>query len=206
MIYTYWTHQRKIMANKTNKILAMRSVWDNKVPVVKTSKKLIDIYIQEALGEPFFYNEMIHVLLTAKRGTTIVIHLNTPGGLLDSALRIVDAIHNSKAVVRAHLTGSVASAGTIIALACDELEIVKHTQFMIHNYSGGAGGKGHEIKARIEFSDAELNKAFSILYKDFLSPSEMASVIAGSDMWMNSKNVSKRWKKVLKGRNANITV
>jgi len=38
---------------------------------------------------------------------------------------------------------------------------------MIHNYSGGMSGKGHEMKARQKFTDEHLNDAFKYFYKGF---------------------------------------
>jgi ATP-dependent protease ClpP protease subunit len=98
---------------------------------------------------------------------------------------LVDAIKTSKAKVIAQISGTVASAGTIITLACDDVEVAPHTAFMIHNYSGGLVGKGHELKAHQEFVDANLNNSFTDLYKGFLTPSEIKKVIDGKDYWMN---------------------
>ncbi len=65
---------------------------------------------------------------------------------------------------------------------------------MIHNYSGGASGKGHEMKAQMDFTDAELNKAFAEIYGGFLTPHEMELVIAGKDLWMGKAELLARWK------------
>jgi hypothetical protein len=65
---------------------------------------------------------------------------------------------------------------------------------MIHNYSGGMAGKGHEMKARQKFTDEHLNEAFKSFYKGFLSETEMTSVIDGTDLWMGTNEVRERWK------------
>jgi ATP-dependent protease ClpP protease subunit len=113
--------------------------------------------------------------------------------MIDSAVMIIDAIRASKAKVTAYLSGTVASAGTIIALACDNVVIADHTSFMIHNYSGGLAGKGHEMKARQLFIDTSLNKAFASFYNGFLTEAEMTEVINGKDMWMGKDEVVERW-------------
>ena len=67
---------------------------------------------------------------------------------------------------------------------------------MIHNYSTGMQGKGHELKAYQTFTDKELNRAFKDIYRDFLTPKEMTEVIEGRDIWLNEDEVMKRWSKI----------
>lgn len=171
-----------------------KRVWDLEVPVVinKTSD-LIKIYITGTIEDPCLYNEACFAMDTASKDTIIELYINTPGGIIDSALMIINSIKNTEAKVVGHLTGTVASAGTIISLSCHELVISDHLSFMIHNYSGGMAGKGHEMKARQKFTDQHLNDAFTSFYSGFLTEAEMENVIDGSDMWMGSEEVKERW-------------
>ena len=132
------------------------------------------------------------MLTHAYPSETTKLHINNGGGYIDAGFMIIDAIKNSKAKVTARLSGTVASAATIIALACEEIEVTPHTSFMIHNYSGGAQGKGHEMKAQMDFTDAELNEAFTSIYGGFLTSTEMELVIAGKDYWMGREEVLER--------------
>jgi ATP-dependent Clp protease protease subunit len=169
-------------------------VWDLDVPVVvDTQNKNIKVYLTGAIDEPFNYNEMCYLLTTADEGTTVDLYLNTPGGIIDSAFMVANAIKTSKATVTAHLSGTVASAGTLITMACDKVSITPHLSFMIHNYSGGMAGKGHEMKARQKFTDDHLNEAFKSFYTGFLSEDEMDKVIEGTDLWMGTEEVQERW-------------
>jgi len=169
-------------------------IWDIEVPVIVDEKrKTITAFITGAIDEPKQYNELCYSLNIADEHTTVYLNINTPGGIIDSAFMVVDAIYKSKAKVVGTLTGTVASAGTLIAMACNELVIAPHLSFMIHNYSGGMAGKGHEMKARQKFTDEHLNEAFKSFYKGFLSETEMTSVIDGTDLWMGTNEVTKRW-------------
>ena len=169
-------------------------IWDLAVPIVNdTKKKNIKVYLTGAIDEPCEYNELCYLLNTADNKTTIELFINTPGGIVDSAFMIANAIADSKAWVVAHLAGTVASAGTIITMACDELVLTPHLSFMIHNYSGGMAGKGNEMKARQKFVDAHLNDAFRAFYLGFLTEDEMDKVIEGTDMWMGTDEVAERW-------------
>ncbi len=169
------------------------TVWDDPVPIITSESGDITAYISDQIDEAFVYNELCHKLRHAPVGSTATIHLNTPGGYLHSAMMLIDAIKSSKATTVAHLTGTVASAGTIIALSCDELIVSEHLSFMIHNYSGGISGKGHEMKAQQEFSDKNLNTAFNDFYAGFLTPEEMVNIIDGKDMWLTSEETRIRW-------------
>ena len=167
-------------------------VWDIYVPIV-TSKNVSHVYITEPIDEPSYYNELCFLLDNATEQDTINIHINTPGGIIDSAVMIINSIKNSKANVVGHLAGTVASAGTMIALSCNSLKVANHTTFMIHNYSGGLRGKGHELKAQQAFVDASLEAFFKDIYGNFLSPKEIREVIDGKDMWINSEEVLARF-------------
>jgi ATP-dependent protease ClpP protease subunit len=167
------------------------SVWDNYVPIV-TNKNITTVYLTDVIESPSEYNQLCYKLDTASEAEKFFIHINTPGGILDAAIMLVNSIRNTKAHTVARLSGTVASAGTIITLACQEVEIAPHTAFMIHNYSGGLIGKGHELKAHQEFVDSNLNKSFTDFYGGFLTPHEIRQVIDGKDLWMGAEEVQKR--------------
>lgn len=169
-------------------------IWELQVPIIENKdERTFDIYLRDTIDEPCVYNEMCYVLENAKRGSRVRLHLNTPGGVVDTAFMIADVIKRSKAKVTAYLSGTVASAGTLITMACDDIVIAPFTSFMIHNYSGGAVGKGHELKARQAFVDKQLNEAFGSFYLGFLSEEEMKQVIDGTDFWMGEKEIQERW-------------
>ena len=176
-----------------SRLIPSNNPWDRPVPIIN-QKNITHVYITDNIGEPSDYNELCSLLTDASEAETFVFHLNTPGGIIDTAFMIIDAMKNSKAKTVAHLTGTVASAGTMIALVCDELTVADHTAFMIHNYSGGVSGKGHEMKLQQQFIDKSLNEAFNDIYLGFLTEDEIAEVIDGKDMWMDKNEVLTRFK------------
>lgn len=167
------------------------TVFDNYVPMI-TNKHTTTVYLTDVIESPSLYNELCFKLDNASPAEEYYIYINTPGGILDAAIMVVSSIKNTLANTTARLSGTVASAGTIIALACRHVELADHTAFMIHNYSGGLYGKGHELKAHQEFVDANLNKSFSSFYEGFLTPTEIKRVIDGKDYWMNKDEVLSR--------------
>lgn len=181
-----------VKQEETTKGFKERYIWSREIPIA-VKDNAIDVFMNTCIQEPEVYNELCYKLITAKSSDTFYMWLNTPGGVIDSAFMITDAMEKSKARIIGKLSGTVASAGTLITLACDEIEVADHTSFMIHNYSTGMQGKGHELKAYQTFTDRELNSAFSDIYKKFLSKDEIAEVIDGKDMWLNKAEVIGRW-------------
>lgn len=173
--------------------------WGKHAPI-KVVDGITYVYFTDDIQSPAIYNEVVHKLLTATSEDMFVFVINSGGGDVESAIMIVDAVRRSEATVKSFVTGFAASAATILALSAEELEIAEHTPFMVHNYSGGLGGKGHELKARQEFMDKALNDAFKDFYTGFLTEEEMEEVIDGKDMWMGPEDVRRRWDNVLASR------
>lgn len=168
------------------------SVFDNYVPIIST-KNTTTVYLTDVIESPSLYNETCYRLDNASSFEEFYIYINTPGGILDAAIMLVNSIKNTKALTIAKLSGTVASAGTIIALACKQLEIADHTAFMVHNYSAsGISGKAHELKAYQAFTERSLEASFREFYKGFLTQKEMKSVIDGQDMWFTADEVRER--------------
>jgi len=158
------------------------------------------VFIFTEIGSPSDFSEVISMLDNTIVGDTVIFKLNTPGGRFDTTLSILDAIENSKAQTVAEISGDCASAGTFIALACDGLYISKNSEFMCHNFSGGSGGKGHEIKAHTEFMLPNNTKLIRRVYKSFLTKKEIKQLINGIDFYMGSKEVMERWENVIEHR------
>lgn len=181
------------------------SVWDNYVPMI-TNKHTTTVYLTDVIEAPPLYNELCYKLDNASPAEEFFIYINTPGGILDAAIMLVSSIKNTAANTTAKLSGTVASAGTIIALACKNVEVADHTAFMIHNYSAsGISGKAHELKAYQSFTERSLEASFREFYKGFLSQKEMKSVIDGQDMWFTAEEVRERITKLYEFRNSPLT-
>jgi ATP-dependent protease ClpP protease subunit len=169
------------------------SVWDDYVPIITTGRATT-IYLTDAIEAPSEYNQTCHIIDNAYKGDEIFLKINNGGGYVDSGFMMINSFKRSKATITGRLSGTVASVSTMLALSCDKLEIDDYVQFMIHNYSGGAQGKGHEMKAQMDFTDAQLNMAFAEIYGGFLTPNEMELVIAGKDIWMGKAELELRLK------------
>lgn len=162
-------------------------------------KRTYYMYITDTITAPSDYTNVYSTFEKAKEGDTIEAWFCTPGGRKDTLDLFRGAVSNSKARTKAIL-GDVASAGTIIPLAFDELVALPNTEFMIHSASSGAWGKYHEMLAGVRFWEEEMPKHFKNYYKDFLTPEEIDYVIAGNDIYLNAEEVNARWLRVMQVR------
>ena len=90
--------------------------------------------------------------LAADNDDDITLFLNSQGGHVEAGDSIHDVIRFIKPRVKIVGTGWVASAGTHIFLAVDKEDRVclPNTRFLIHQPSGGVGGKVTDIAIQAE--------------------------------------------------------
>lgn len=168
-------------------------IWNKHVPIIENDG-ITFVYLTDDIEIPTAYNELIHKLYTSTSEDVFTFIINSGGGVVNSAIMLIDAMRRSEATINILVTGMAASAASIIALAGDELEVADHSSFMIHNYSAGMAGKGNELKARQNFVDKSINEAFSDYYGAFLTKEEIERVIEGTDIWLDPNEVRERWK------------
>lgn len=161
---------------------------------------ITNFYICEEFQEPKMYTDMIHRIRTAQPQDIIYIHLNTPGGRLDTGIGIINAITDSQARIIGVLDSKAYSLGTLVLLSCDEFIIHDNCLFMIHNFSSGTFGKGNEQQAELQATIRWFTKLATKYYVPFLSRDELDRVLRGEDFWMDSDEVKKRLKAMVKIR------
>lgn len=156
-----------------------------------------DIYMIGDIENPANYIDAIQIIRYANPGDSIMIHLNSNGGDLFSALQICSAIKSSRAEVYCNVEGMCASAATLIFFAAHEINIEEHSIFLFHTYSTNIGfKKSHELSAQVVHDLAWVKSILTKTYTPFLSKEEIASVLEGKDLWMNPAEVIRRYAKI----------
>ena len=169
------------------------SIWDNYVPIVQQGNTY-NVYLTDTIEVPSEYNQLMHLLSNLDEYHKVYLYLNNGGGHVNSGFMIREALLECKAHTVAHLSGTVASATTIIALACDELITTPFLSFMAHNYFHGVQGTGNQVKDYVDFTDRELKRAFRLIYTDFLTEEEIKLVTErDKEIWLNEIEVQERW-------------
>lgn len=160
--------------------------------------KVHHYYISEAIGEPGDYVELIHRIKTSGPNEIIHIHLNTPGGRLDTGVQLINAMQTSDAHVVCSLESEAHSLGTLIFLAADEFIVHDSCMMMFHNYSGGMWGKGNEQVAQLAATTKWFDELAQRIYYPFLSQDEIDRILKGEDLWLHTDDIRKRLVKMVK--------
>jgi len=162
------------------------------------------VHLTRPIIDPHNYTDVIELLNNASTDDTVQLIINTPGGQIRSAVAIINAIYSCKATVIGHLSGEVASAGTIIAMACDDLVVNDYLEFLIHTYSGWVDGKGYEILGQAEFNQKNITKLMDKVYNGFLNIDELDKLHNGKTYIFDTDEVTKRWEVVQQMRHFKV--
>lgn len=161
-------------------------------PVIKTDTGYV-IHLTDDIVEPSEYARVVDTLRNAKASDTIIVYVTTYGGLSDSADLLRQSIIKSPATVIGRGAGHVASAGTIIFLACDEYEITPTSTFLFHEGSGGTGAIKHsDAQSAIDFTKKHLPEVFKAAYGDLLTAKEYKDISKGVELFLSGKAVAER--------------
>lgn len=151
------------------------------------------LFVDTPIGSPSDYRNYFACLDSATENDVVEMHLNTPGGNLTTAIQFRNMIQSSQARVIAICHGEVASAGTLLTLACDEVMVMPHTFFMVHSASYGAIGKQSDLKREVEFSSKYLDNLTKEAYHGFLTEAELHELIEnGREFYMGTEEISER--------------
>jgi ATP-dependent Clp protease, protease subunit len=129
------------------------------------------------------------ILLAQESDAPISMLVSSPGGHVESG----DAIHDMIRFVRAPVTtigsGWVASAGTHIFLAAPKERRVclPNTRFMIHQPSGGAGGRASDIAIQAQEIIKMRERIARVIAKETGQKLERVLIDIDRDHWMSAQ-------------------
>ena len=152
----------------------------------------VSYYLCGEILEPQHYTEMFHTLRTANHTDLIYLHLNSSGGDFNRGLQIINNIIASEAHVVTILEARAYSMAALIFLAGGKLIVHDNCQLMFHIYSGYFAGKGNEQQAEVIAVGKWFEKVMARICIPFLSEAEIGRILTGSDLWMDSDEISHR--------------
>jgi ATP-dependent protease ClpP protease subunit len=159
------------------------------------------VYINKAIGAPSRYTELFDLLQSATENEHIDFFLNTVGGRLDTTAQLVAMMDNTRASTSCHILGPVMSAGTLIALAADDLSVSAFGYMMIHNASGGTPWDKVNLTAQYaNHSKSWCEGIFRKVYASFLTEDEIDRLIKNEDFYFDQEEILNRWETVLETR------
>jgi ATP-dependent Clp protease protease subunit len=129
------------------------------------------------------------VALSQASDEDVKIYINSPGGHVESGDTIYDFIKFVRPTIKVIGTGYVASAAALIFVGAKRQNryCLPQTRFMIHQPSGGVGGRVTDIEiqaAEIIKMKERLNQTFA---RETGQPIERVRRDAERDYWMDTK-------------------
>ena len=118
-----------------------------------------------------------------QNGERVEIEINSPGGLVIQGVEMANAIKNSKAHVVAHVTGIAASMASVIACACDEIEMEEASFMMIHNPWGKAIGDADEMRKEASVLDQMKAICMAFYRGKFARTDEELAALMSDETW-----------------------
>jgi ATP-dependent protease ClpP protease subunit len=165
----------------------------NRIMMRENTSRNYIIRICREISEVDDFDDELQVLAGASPNDTVQLILNTPGGSVDTALILCKALRACEARTSAFIGFTCASAGTAIALACDEWEIDEYSSFMVHTGSYGTGfNTAPNIFASVQHMDKMVNRFVENTYSGFLTPEEMDIVKGGRDVYFEGEELAQR--------------
>lgn len=158
----------------------------------KPVAQLYEFYLSGPIEDADNYIEWFDIIRNASSADTVRLYINSPGGDLYTTLQFLRVMGDTEATVITSVEGACMSAATMIFLHGHVQEVTPHSLFMFHDYSSGTFGKGGEQFDQIQFERQWSKKFMSEVYKDFLTSSEIESMMHNKDIWMDHEEVIKR--------------
>lgn len=161
----------------------------------KILSRMFEFYVSGPITSPENYIDDFNVIRHLGPEDVVKVYLNSGGGYLATAIQYMRVLAETEATVIVSIEGDCMSAATMIFLAADQWEVTPHSSFMIHNYSGGTGGKGHEMYGQVQYERKWSEKLLREVYEYFLTEKEISAVLDGKDLWMDVDELVLRMEK-----------
>lgn len=154
--------------------------------------KIFNIFIYQPIVSAMQFLPAVEALQIAKENDLVVIHLSTPGGDVDATDTFLHAMAQTDAPVHIVATGGVHSAGTLIALAGDSIELSEGFNALVHNGSIGFGAKTSDFEVAAKYHLQHIRSMAARIYEGFLTERELKALMRGKDYWFTSDEFRER--------------
>lgn len=144
------------------------------------------------IGDPEEFQDFFTILRQAGPDDLVYIHINSPGGRLDTTIQIINAMGECQAPIVTSAEGDVASGAAIIFFSGDAFKIGDHCEFLIHTASAGSIGKISDNLSAVRFAVDRLNKLYKSVLGGFLTEEELDWIGRGEEFYLSSEDVKER--------------
>lgn len=172
-----------------------KTIVNNWIREPKVLAQIYEFYISGEIEEPECYIDVFDLIRHARHNDTVKIYLNSTGGSLFTGIQFLRVLMETDATVIVSIEGAAMSAATLLFLAADSVEITSHSSIMLHDYSGSVWGKGGDLHRQVQHERRWTESLFREIYEDFLSPTELDSIMDGKEIWLTSDETQERLQK-----------
>jgi len=126
-------------------------------------------------------------------GEKVKIEINSPGGSVIAGLAMANMIKNSKAHVIAHVVGIAASMASVVACACDEIQMEEAAFLMIHNPWSEAEGDAEDMRHAADVLES-MEEAMRAFYRGkfpTMTDGDLDALMA-EETWMTGADCKER--------------
>lgn len=150
------------------------------------------------------FENIVQILDNARQGDVLEIKLSTNGGALHAIIPLLAAMASTQAQVYVHAVSDVASAGTFLLMAADDVFINPYSTIMFHQVSFGSGGTGSSVEAHVSHTMKSSKQLIRDMYQDFFSEEEVDAMLAGRDFYMGKEEFDARYNARAEKREATL--
>ena len=169
--------------------LDSRVVWKLSQEVYTATSYVINL--DKDVTDPHEYRQIVETLLSMGENDVANWNINTWGGDLYTTIMLIDAIRQCQGANYGVVTlGS--SAGSFLALALDDCEVIPHGEMFIHEVQSGNYGSNSNQEKRIMFMKEKQRKFIEDIYEDFLTEDEMNYIQSNGELWLNDIECNER--------------
>lgn len=141
---------------------------------------------------PESFSDFFAILRQAGEEDVVYLHINSPGGRLDTTVQIINAMNECRAPVVTCAEGDIASGAAIIFFSGDAFKIASHCEFLIHTASGGNLGKISDNLSSVKFAVKRMEHLYEEVLGGFLTEEELTWVSRGEEFYLSSEDVKER--------------
>jgi membrane-bound ClpP family serine protease len=126
------------------------------------------------------YNDLIRYLENAPRGSKLTLNIDSPGGLVSTTMRVVEAMSSSNAIISCNVGNLAASGAAVTMLQCDKIKFQDNSLVLFHIPYYVVGNVAvHNPFTTEEFMNF-LNKNYC--FRDMLNATLYEKMIMGHDI------------------------
>ena len=156
-------------------------------PSYKHFKLFFGDFMEPATGT----HKIINELQKNEAHDFLEIFISSYGGEYNELVEFYNTINTNYGYVTTFLNYGY-SAGALAFLFGTERIVYEHSEFMIHSYSTGVGGKREDLLNHVNFQDKQILTFFDKMLKPYFTKKEIKKINKGKDFWVNSKEMLER--------------